>query len=173
MPESHCVYRDVEKLPPGCWAEVSPNQALRIHRYWDLSDEVTAQASNALDAVEVGEVIEDSVSAHMVADVPVSTFLSGGLDSSLITVMAAKQASNLECYTISFREEDRRLEAMPDDLTYARKIAERHGIKLHTIDFDLVDLDNDLDIDLVGSSRNTQSRVYRNNLGREHGGIAG
>ncbi len=134
VPENHCVYRDVEKLPPGCWAEVSPNQALRIHRYWDLSDEVTAQASNALDAVEVGEVIEDSVSAHMVADVPVSTFLSGGLDSSLITVMAAKQASNLECYTISFREEDRRLEAMPDDLTYARKIAERHGLKLHTIE---------------------------------------
>ena len=134
VPESHCVYRDVEKLPPGCWAEVSPDQALRIHRYWDLSDEVTAQASNALDAVEVGEVIEDSVSAHMVADVPVSTFLSGGLDSSLITVMAAKQASSLECYTISFREEDRRLEAMPDDLTYARKIAERHGLKLHTIE---------------------------------------
>ncbi len=134
VPESHCVYRDVEKLPPGCWAEVSPNQALRIHRYWDLSDEVTAQASNALDAVELGQVIEDSVSAHMVSDVPVSTFLSGGLDSSLITVMAAKQASNLECYTISFREEDRRLEAMPDDLTYARKIAERHGLKLHTIE---------------------------------------
>lgn len=134
VPESHCVYRDVEKLPAGCWAEMSPNQTLRVHRYWDLGDEVAAQASRTVDAAEVGQVIEDSVSAHMVADVPVSMFLSGGLDSSLITVMAAKQASNLECYTISFREEDRRLEAMPDDLTYARKIAERHGIKLHTIE---------------------------------------
>ena len=65
-------------------------------------------------------MLEDSVRAHLVADVPVSTFLSGGLDSSLITVLAARQDRDIDCYTISFRPEDRRLEAMPDDLSYAR-----------------------------------------------------
>jgi asparagine synthase (glutamine-hydrolysing) len=134
VPESHCVYKDVEKLPPGCWAEISPNQALRIHRYWNLTEEVDALSRHEVDAARLREIIEESVAAHMVADVPVSTFLSGGLDSSLITVIAAGLASNLECYTISFREEDRRLEAMPDDLHYARRIAERHGITLHTIE---------------------------------------
>jgi asparagine synthase (glutamine-hydrolysing) len=83
---------------------------------------------------ELRAIIEDSVAAHLVADVPVSAFLSGGLDSSLLTAIAARQGNEIEAYTISFREEDRRLEAMPDDLFYARKVAGANGIKLHEIE---------------------------------------
>ena len=70
----------------------------------------------------------------MVADVPVSTFLSGGLDSSILTVLAQRQASRLESYTTYFRAEDAALEAMPDDLGYARLLAKRQGITLHEIE---------------------------------------
>lgn len=142
VPDSRCVYRGVEKLPPGCWAEISPNQPCRTHRYWRIAEAFAERANGTYDAAELSRVVEDSVAAHMVADVPVSTFLSGGLDSSLITVMASKLASDLECYTISFREEDRRLEAMPNDLEYAERIAKKHGLKLHTIEIapDVTDL---------------------------------
>ena len=87
-------------------------------------------------------VLEDSVAAHLVADVPISTFLSGGLDSSLLTVLAARHNRDIDCYTISFRPEDRRLEAMPDDLAYARKLAGQHGIRLHEVEIapDVADL---------------------------------
>jgi asparagine synthase (glutamine-hydrolysing) len=91
---------------------------------------------------ELRRVLEDSVAAHLVADVPISTFLSGGLDSSLLTVLAARRDRDIDCYTISFRPEDRRLEAMPDDLAYARKIAARHGLPLHEVEIapDVADL---------------------------------
>ena len=83
---------------------------------------------------DLGAVIEESVAAHLVADVPVSSFLSGGLDSSIITVLAHRAAQEIDAYTITFRPEDQRLEAMPDDAVYARKVAAQFGIKLHEIE---------------------------------------
>jgi asparagine synthase (glutamine-hydrolysing) len=72
----------------------------------------------------------------------VASFLSGGLDSSLITAMAANRDPGIEAYTITFRPEDQRLEAMPDDAIYARKMAAHLGIQLHEIEIspDVVDL---------------------------------
>ena len=82
------------------------------------------------------------MAAHLVADVPVSSFLSGGLDSSIVTVLAHRAAQEIDAYTITFRPEDQRLEAMPDDAIYARKVAAQFGIKLHEIEIspDIVDL---------------------------------
>ena len=82
------------------------------------------------------------MNAHLVADVPVSSFLSGGLDSSIVTVLAKQANPQIDAYTITFRAQDHRLEAMPDDAVYARKIAQRHGIELHEIEIqpDVVDL---------------------------------
>ena len=87
-------------------------------------------------------VIEESVTAHLVSDVPVSSFLSGGLDSSIVTVLAHQADPAIDAYTITFRPEDQRLEAMPDDAVYARKVAARFGIRLHEIEIspDIVDL---------------------------------
>jgi asparagine synthase (glutamine-hydrolysing) len=72
----------------------------------------------------------------------VSSFLSGGLDSSIITVLAKRANPEMDAYTIRFREQDQRLEAMPDDVVYARKVAQRFGIPLHEIEIapDIVDL---------------------------------
>jgi asparagine synthase (glutamine-hydrolysing) len=81
-------------------------------------------------------VLEDSVAAHLVADVPVASFLSGGLDSSIVTALACRRAPDLEAYTIAFRAADKRLEAMPDDARYARLMAEHLGIRLHEIELD-------------------------------------
>ena len=74
--------------------------------------------------------------------VPVSSFLSGGLDSSIVTVLAHRAAQEIDAYTITFRPEDQRLEAMPDDAVYARKVAAQFGVKLHEIEIspDIVDL---------------------------------
>jgi asparagine synthase (glutamine-hydrolysing) len=95
-----------------------------------------------IDASRLGQVMEDSVAAHLVADVPVATFLSGGLDSSLITVMAMRHNREIDSYTISFRDEDQRYEDMPDDFAYARKVAGEHGIRLHEVELapDVADL---------------------------------
>ena len=72
--------------------------------------------------------------AHLVADAPVASFLSGGLDSSIITALAHRSDPSIEAYTIVFRPEDQRLESMPDDARYARRLASHLGIRLHEIE---------------------------------------
>jgi asparagine synthase (glutamine-hydrolysing) len=140
LPEEQCAVKEVFKLPPGSWAEWRPDGTTRAGRYWEPAQEAAAAADGP--TADLAAVLEESVAAHMVADVPVASFLSGGLDSSLITAMAADREPSIEAYTITFRPEDQRLEAMPDDAIYARKMAAHLGIRLHEIEIspDVVDM---------------------------------
>jgi asparagine synthase (glutamine-hydrolysing) len=140
LPEEQSAVKGVFKLPAGSWAEWRADGTKRAGRYWDPAEEAVAAAAGEADPLET--VLEESVAAHMVADVPVASFLSGGLDSSLITAMAATRDPAIEAYTITFRPEDQRLEAMPDDAVYARKMAAHLGIRLHEIEIspDVVDM---------------------------------
>ena len=132
VPEQRCAINGVKKLPGGSWARFRPDGSCSLRDYWRVAD-VAAEAAAGPPA-DLGPVIEESIAAHLVSDVPVSSFLSGGLDSSIITVLAHRADPSIEAYTIAFRPEDQRLEAMPDDAVYARKVAARYGIKLHEIE---------------------------------------
>ncbi len=140
VPDQRCALRGVKKLSPGTWVEFRPDGHVAVHRYWSLPAVATEAAAGP--AVDLGPVIEDSVTSHLVADVPVSTFLSGGLDSSIVTVLAKRAKPEIDAYTIGFRPEDQRSEAMPDDLTYARLVASTFGVELHEIEIapDVVEL---------------------------------
>lgn len=132
VPPTRCAVEGVTKLPPGSWVEFLPDGTHRVREYWSLSD-MAAQAAAGPPA-DLREVIEDSVAVHLAADVPMSSFLSGGLDSSIVTVLAKRQNPDLDAYTITFRSKDQRVEAMPDDAVYARRVAERYGVQLHEIE---------------------------------------
>jgi asparagine synthase (glutamine-hydrolysing) len=140
VPEQWCAIAEVSKLPAGSWARFGPDGRFQLEHYWQVA-EVAAEAA-AGPAADLGRIIEESVAAHLIADVPVSSFLSGGLDSSIVTVLAHRAAQEIDAYTITFRPEDQRLEAMPDDAVYARKVAARYGVDLHEIEIspDIVDL---------------------------------
>jgi len=140
LPEQRCAIDGVEKLPPGSWAEFRPDGSSRHETYWRVTEVATEAAAGP--PADLRQVIEESVAAHLVADVPVSTFLSGGLDSSLVTVLAKRLDPGIDSYTITFRAQDHRLEAMPDDAIYARKVAQQFGIDLHEIEIapDVVEL---------------------------------
>ncbi len=87
VPDQQCSVRGVEKLQPGTFAEFRPDGTSRVESYWDIVEEAaTARESN----YDLRQVIEESVTAHLVSDVPVSSFLSGGLDSSIVTVLAKR-----------------------------------------------------------------------------------
>jgi asparagine synthase (glutamine-hydrolysing) len=132
IPEERCAIEGVHKLPGGSWARFRPDGTHTVEQYWRIAD-VAAEAA-AGPRADLAQVIQESVTAHMVSDVPVSSFLSGGLDSSLITVLAHQVDPGIDAYTIGFRPEDQKLEAMPDDAVYARKVAAQFGIKLHEIE---------------------------------------
>jgi len=140
LPEQRCAIDGVRKLPGGSWARCRPDGSFSVQHYWNVAE--VAAESAAGQPADLAEVIEESVAAHLVADVPVSSFLSGGLDSSIVTVLAHREQAAIDAYTITFRPEDQRLEAMPDDAIYARKVAARYGISLHEIEIspDIVSL---------------------------------
>jgi len=140
VPEQRCSIQGVRKLPAGSWARFRPDGTHQEHSYWRIQ-EVAREAAQG-PAADLRAVIEESVTAHLIADVPVSSFLSGGLDSSIVTVLAHRQAASVDAYTITFRPEDQKLEAMPDDAVYARKVAQQYGIDLHEIEIspDIVEM---------------------------------
>lgn len=140
LPQEYDAVRGVQKLPAGTWTEYRRDGSFVSGRYWDPSEAASRAAAGP--RADLAESIASSVAAHLVADVPVASFLSGGLDSSIVTALAHRLDPSIEAYTIAFRTEDNRLEAMPDDAFYARKMAGYLGIRLHQIEItpDVVDL---------------------------------
>ena len=132
LPEQRCAIDGVQKLPAGAWVRFRPDGTSSLQYYWRLAD--VAERAAQGPTPDLVDVIEGSVTAHLAADVPVSSFLSGGLDSSIVTVLAHRANPAVDAYTITFRADDQRLEAMPDDAVYARKVAARYGIDLHEIE---------------------------------------
>ncbi len=138
IPGNGSMIRGIEKLPPGHCMEINTGEeilSLRSKQYWKLDIPVSNRNEKDIQE-ELDQVLGDSVKRHMVADVPVSSFLSGGLDSSLISVLAARHNTRLSTYTIGTRPEDRLVEKMPDDEKYADLLAGLHSFDHHKIIID-------------------------------------
>lgn len=84
-------FRGVSQLPPGTWGWWEEGR-LRLNRYWQLPDDDQAPHTNET-VEEIAALLEDSVRIRLRADAPVGTLLSGGLDSSGVTCLAAHLAS--------------------------------------------------------------------------------
>jgi asparagine synthase (glutamine-hydrolysing) len=132
LPQEFDSLRGVHRHPAGTWAEYHRDGAVSRGVFWDTAAEAARAAHGPV--ADVRGAVAGSVQAHLVADAPVATFLSGGLDSSIVTVLAHRTDPSIEAYTIAFRAEDQRLESMPDDARYARRLADHLGIRLHEIE---------------------------------------
>ncbi|QFU89480.1 asparagine synthase (glutamine-hydrolyzing) [Amycolatopsis sp. YIM 10] len=133
VPDNRCAFSEAEKLPPGSWVRFRPDGGADRGTFWSLR-RVAEEGAAHEGGFDLNAVIEDSTRKHLLSDVPVATFLSGGLDSSYLTAIAAREQPGISAYTIGFRAEDAKFEAMPDDLGYARKVAARFGVDLHEIE---------------------------------------
>jgi asparagine synthase (glutamine-hydrolysing) len=134
VPDSRCAFREAEKLPPGTWLRCRPDGRVERGRFWSIRDVAAQAQAQTAPEPDLDSVIADSTRKHLLSDVPVATFLSGGLDSSYVTALAARYQPGISAYTIGFRPQDARFEAMPDDLHYARQVAARFGVDLHEIE---------------------------------------
>lgn len=127
------MFNDCYKLPPAHYIYYNKQSGIKLVKYWELNDKATLSSEENIVAQEISKAMEDSVNRHMVADVPVSSFLSGGLDSSLISVLAKKTNKKLSTFTIGTSDKDQKIENMPDDEKYARILADTFDLDHHVI----------------------------------------
>ena len=135
VPGNKTMFQGCLKLPPAHYMQLNLAGASlqpRIMEYWRPETRVVHTDEKATIAT-LTDCMEASIRRHMIADVPVSSFLSGGLDSSLISVMAARTGVNLSTYTIGTSEEDKKIEKMPADEKYARMLAGQFHFDHHEI----------------------------------------
>jgi asparagine synthase (glutamine-hydrolysing) len=105
VPGTRCLVRGARKLAPGHAMTFDlASGALHIWQYWKLPEpDVSPNVSADELTAELDSLLEDAVRRQLVADVPVGILLSGGLDSSLITAMAARVSSQaVKTFTIAF-----------------------------------------------------------------------
>jgi asparagine synthase (glutamine-hydrolysing) len=123
-------FADIHKLPPAHYLTYE-NGNLSINRYWDIApQEGEASDPDAVDRLD--ELLRDAVRLQMIADVPVGVFLSGGLDSSLISALMRQITDQeIHAFTIRFSELDQKHERMPDDSFYAKDVARKLNLTYH------------------------------------------
>lgn len=114
------IVRGVRKLPAG-HCLVAVDAPAEPDSYWDLASAVrdAAEARPERDQIDrFGAMLDRTVKMQMVSDVPLGTFLSGGIDSSTISYYASRHTSELETFSIGFREPSF------DESAYAQRVAE-------------------------------------------------
>ena len=127
IPEPNTIFSNIRKFPNGQTGIVSEN-GFRMESYWDI--EGTIRRNVITDQYEaktrLNELIKSSVSMRLVSDVPFGTFLSGGIDSSLVTAVASREYSGkLKTFSIGFAD------SQHDESKYARKVANYLGTDHH------------------------------------------
>ena len=136
IPAPRTAWVGIAKLPAASKIEVDAAGA-RQARYWSLDDprpSFQGTEAQAIDAID--ELIQDAVRLRLRSDVPLGVFLSGGIDSSLVTAVAARQSKTIETFSIGFDVPEF------DESGYAAAIAEHLGTQHRTFQarLDILDL---------------------------------
>jgi asparagine synthase (glutamine-hydrolysing) len=108
-PEEYLLTPKVREFPAGHYMRISHDGRFVMRRYWPLYSSlqrVNEDIHNGSVVSELRKLLERVVEEHLISDVPVATFLSGGIDSSVITAIAAqKMSGKLYTFTVGFDEE--------------------------------------------------------------------
>lgn len=99
------VFKDIYEILPGACA-IFTADGLKNKKYWSLNAG-EHQTSPSKTIENLRELVEDSIRRQLVSDVPLCTFLSGGLDSSVITAIASRQIDDLHSFSVSYTDNDR------------------------------------------------------------------
>jgi asparagine synthase (glutamine-hydrolysing) len=123
------LFRGVQQLLPGHALTVESG-VVRVWRYWDVRYEIDGEHNARYFERRLGELLDDSVRMHLRSDVPVGAYVSGGIDSSLISILAGNSGRGIaDCFHGRFTQ-------FPgyDESDYAAAAADQAGARMHVID---------------------------------------
>ena len=133
VPAPKTIYRDTCKLPRGHYLEFAGGAA-RLCRWWDVAFEPDESLDEGTALEQLDELLDEVVRDHLIADVPVGAFLSGGVDSSLIAACGAASVGDaLETFTVGFGERKE------DESAAALATASQLGLRSNLARFEVAD----------------------------------
>lgn len=121
------MFEGIHKLPPGHSLVLEAGGAPRVERYWSLEQQPKLTGSEEQLCDELEARIEEALRLHLVSDVPVGAFLSGGMDSSLLVAMLARKLGVRELPTFTMGLDYQRFDEAPA----ARAVAQMFGTEHH------------------------------------------
>ncbi|PFC41830.1 asparagine synthase (glutamine-hydrolyzing) [Bacillus thuringiensis] len=125
-PEPETLTIDVNKIEPGHYFVKEIGKEMEIHRYW--KPYFNASGATKEEHIQaIRDVLYDSVKVHMRSDVPVGSFLSGGIDSSIIASIAREMNPNLLTFSVGFEQRGF------SEVDVAKETAEKLGVKNHNV----------------------------------------
>lgn len=117
------IGEDIEAIPPGSWLRLSPNNEAKNKIWWpEPSFSPTKVQSKKEATAHIKTLTTQAIQEHLISDVGVGAFLSGGIDSSIVALIAGNQlGKNLQTFTVGFPQDDF------DERDIARKVAKLAG----------------------------------------------
>lgn len=162
------LFRGIKQLLPGHTLTVENGQ-VTVRRYWDVRYEIDFEHNQRYFERRLTELLDDTVNVHLRSDVPVGAYVSGGIDSSLIAILASKTTRGIaDCFHGRFTD-------YPgyDESAFAEAAVEKANARLHTIDItaqhfreNIADVIYHLDFPVAGPGSFPQFMVSR--LAAEH-----
>ena len=134
-PDPNTLFKGIKTVPPGHVLTFKDGQ-VQSSEWWDISfDDIEEGRSEAWWQEQTLETLDKTVRMEMVSDVPLGSFLSGGIDSSAIVAMM-KNCSNgraISTYTVGIESEDLHYDIIPDDVQWARRVNRQLKTDYHEI----------------------------------------
>ncbi|MEP6635671.1 MAG: asparagine synthase (glutamine-hydrolyzing) [Acidobacteriota bacterium] len=134
-PDPNTLFRGIKTLPPAHVLTFRAGE-VSVDEWWDVSfDEIDEGQGEAYWQERVLETLDRVVGMEMVADVPLGSFLSGGIDSSGIVAMMKNHSAGrpISTYTVGIESDDLRYDIIPDDVRWARRVNQHLDTDYHEI----------------------------------------
>ena len=133
IPEPLSIYNEIKKIPAASYGTYDLNSfKFEIKKYWDFTEKRSLNLDYEETKSKLSSLLESSVRYRMISDVPIGVFLSGGVDSSIITAYSQKNSPTpINTFCVKF------LENKYDESVYAEKIAKYLGTNHTTIECQL------------------------------------
>jgi asparagine synthase (glutamine-hydrolysing) len=130
-PYPETIFENVTELEPGSFLKIVNRQSQIVNRksYWSIPKPTAPKTKLSYEQAQtkLRELMEKSVQRRMISDVPLGSFLSGGIDSSIIATIAARQTDKLNTFSIGYADEP-----LFDETHYAEAVAKNIGSN-HTV----------------------------------------
>jgi asparagine synthase (glutamine-hydrolysing) len=133
VPEPQTAYRSIKALPRG-HILVADHEGIRVRQY---ANRFNGHALTSLDEADVvaetRNIVEHAVKSRLLSDVPIGSFLSGGLDSSIVATIASRELDTLDTFSVGFEDVHDPYHGRSDESAAAEQTAKRIGSRHHSV----------------------------------------